>query len=269
MRGRNLGLHSRCYLVAATRPGAVHNKVKDGEPWSKKTPVHRIPRWWAGQQAGVLLIHMAHDAWVCDRRAGLGGSGKSGRAKSVVAAEQLRVFIRNRYDTYTAAPDTGKAEGAAAAAPKDTIFARLCATMDKEDAVQTTLLFISALIPKGLSVLLFHACIELGGADAAASRRRDRARADPSYCQCVMREAERLYSPFFAARRIADAAVDVARYVPAPTWRATRRAVPCSVPRHGGHEAPHRVLLAWCALWWGVLVWCAGGHRSSDAVVRR
>ncbi|KAM3873746.1 putative cytochrome P450 120 [Diretmus argenteus] len=73
---------------------------------------------------------------------------------------------------------------------------------DPSSASQHLLLFISALIPKGLASLLTSFTLALSGDEQEETRRR--ARTDPDYLHSVLLEVQRLWPPFIGGRRIAS-----------------------------------------------------------------
>ncbi|KAM4634236.1 cytochrome P450 26B1-like isoform 2-T2 [Polymixia lowei] len=111
----------------------------------------------------------------------------SGFCTAMEAKEKLMHIIKDKLDN-----DTHGFVGALGSLPLP----------DPTCASQHLLLFISALIPKGLASLLTSFTLALCGHEQEETRHR--ARTDPDFLHRVLLEVQRLWPPFIGGRRIAS-----------------------------------------------------------------
>eukprot|EP00038_Savillea_parva_P028182 m.63659 g.63659 ORF g.63659 m.63659 type:complete len:578 (-) comp8169_c0_seq2:259-1992(-) len=162
---------------------------------------------------------------------------KSRRSAASEAADSLRDIIAQRYasdgrqggTTEGRAVGKGHTDGHAVdtAADKgehrpgmvandggETVFDGLKEVLDRDDTVEHTLMFISALIPKAVAALMTQLMLVLDGPTTthACETLRHAVRVDAACRERVVREVERCFPPFFACRRVVATTVSVAGY---------------------------------------------------------
>eukprot|EP00037_Helgoeca_nana_P013877 m.128132 g.128132 ORF g.128132 m.128132 type:complete len:432 (+) comp22276_c0_seq2:412-1707(+) len=144
---------------------------------------------------------------------------QSKRSAAAGVADNLRTIIADRY--------VAAEEGGVARDESETIFDGLRDVLNKDETMEHTLLFISALIPKAVAAIMTQLILALDqpGPNGVGSL-RDAVRADTACRDRVVQEVERCFSPFFACRRVVKRTVTVGGYVQHSPIQSSRLACP-------------------------------------------